>query len=402
MKKCTYCGKEYEDSATQCAIDAQPLTRAGQEDAAPPLLPRAALPPVLPVGVGELPPVINTFSELEKNVLAGGRFVIFQYCFSVVVMSFKRPSAIIYLPPGEDGAGAAVSNSMISLLVGWWGIPWGPIWTFWTVIKNACGGIDVTQAVLAEKVGVVRAAQVMAQRRVTFTASRGMKFFRAGLICLAALPLLFFVGSMLLAASQARSSHPGGRAAPGETQFRSANEHINGNQGFVGCGNSPKAVNIAVDFSNKMKKRRELMFEAAKPNRISVGTAGFVSCCELHDSQCAIIVNVPDLRRFSTEAKDSLGRLAWHTAQEALNQNGAARPGMKLAVGIRGVLLYDRVLLGNAVTNLEGADTSLFETITSSEPQQRLHPFFEKPASVPGFKDERENQTLRSAAQTNE
>lgn len=29
MKKCTYCGKEYLDEATVCAIDGEPLARIG-------------------------------------------------------------------------------------------------------------------------------------------------------------------------------------------------------------------------------------------------------------------------------------------------------------------------------------------------------------------------------------
>ena len=415
MKKCTYCGKEYGDVADKCAIDGQPLVGAGDSEVAPPLLRPQSVPPLLP-GAAAAPPMLNTFSELEQKVMAGGRFVVFQYCFSILVMSFKRSSDIIYLPPGEDGAGAAVSNSLISLIAGWWGIPWGPIWTIATVVKNADGGIEVTQALLAQQTGPARAAQIMARRRIVPARCRGLRNFRIGLVgAMVLLPLLamalFFFAALSgtsartnqgMAPEQARTSHPGGRAALGETQFRAANELINGNQGFVGCGNSPKAVDIAVDFSKKVKKRREFLFETARPSRISVGTADFVSCCELYDSQCAIIVNVPDLRQFNSEAKASLGSLVWHTAQEVLNQNGQARPGMKLAVGIRGVLLYDRVLIGNVVTNLDGADTGLLETITSSEPQQGLYPFFEKPTATMVSDGEKENPIPQSVTQTNQ
>jgi len=38
---------------------------------------------------------------------------------------------------------------LISLLVGWWGFPWGLIYTPMTLIQNLGGGKDVTREVLA-------------------------------------------------------------------------------------------------------------------------------------------------------------------------------------------------------------------------------------------------------------
>jgi hypothetical protein len=66
---------------------------------------------------------------------------------------------------GENGAGQAISYSLISLVAGWWGIPWGPIWTISTMITNAQGGKDLTLAVLTQRLGPARATQIMAQRR---------------------------------------------------------------------------------------------------------------------------------------------------------------------------------------------------------------------------------------------
>lgn len=37
--------------------------------------------------------------------------------------------------------------TFLSLVVGWWGIPWGPIYTIASVAKNFAGGGDVTDAV---------------------------------------------------------------------------------------------------------------------------------------------------------------------------------------------------------------------------------------------------------------
>ena len=39
--------------------------------------------------------------------------------------------------------------TLISLLAGWWGIPWGPIYTITSLVTNLRGGKDVTQHVIA-------------------------------------------------------------------------------------------------------------------------------------------------------------------------------------------------------------------------------------------------------------
>jgi len=90
-----------------------------------------------------------TVQQVSDAVAQGGRFVIYQYCFSVLVMSFKRGSDIHFVPAGESAAMKGASFTAISLLAGWWGIPWGPIWTLMTVFKNMGGGTDVTRQVMA-------------------------------------------------------------------------------------------------------------------------------------------------------------------------------------------------------------------------------------------------------------
>ncbi len=87
-------------------------------------------------------------SQVNEAVAKGGRFVIYQYCVSIVLMSYKRSSSIHFVPAGASAAGRGAQFTLISLLAGWWGIPWGPIWTLSTVFKNVGGGVDVTRAVL--------------------------------------------------------------------------------------------------------------------------------------------------------------------------------------------------------------------------------------------------------------
>ena len=86
--------------------------------------------------------------EMDFEIQRGAKFVLFQYCISVVVMTFRRPSDIYFLRAGENPLVKGLPFTLLSLVAGWWGIPWGPIYTIQSVYNNSRGGKDVTQAVV--------------------------------------------------------------------------------------------------------------------------------------------------------------------------------------------------------------------------------------------------------------
>lgn len=89
-----------------------------------------------------------TVADVEWGVRDGGKFVIYQYCFSILIMTFRRSSSIYYIPPRGNGFLKHLPFTLISLIVGWWGIPWGFIYTPWVIISNLSGGKDVTKEVM--------------------------------------------------------------------------------------------------------------------------------------------------------------------------------------------------------------------------------------------------------------
>lgn len=86
--------------------------------------------------------------QLQAELQRGAKFVIYQYCVSILIMSFKRNSPIYFIPAQEAASKRGFGFIGISLLAGWWGLPWGPIWTWRTVTSNMRGGIDVTKNVM--------------------------------------------------------------------------------------------------------------------------------------------------------------------------------------------------------------------------------------------------------------
>lgn len=86
--------------------------------------------------------------EVDFEIQRGARFVFFQYCISIVVLTFRRASDIYFLRQGESAVTKGLPFTLLSLVAGWWGIPWGPIYTIQSVYNNSRGGKDVTESVL--------------------------------------------------------------------------------------------------------------------------------------------------------------------------------------------------------------------------------------------------------------
>ncbi len=78
--------------------------------------------------------------ELEFEVQRGAKFVHFQYCISIIVLTFRRASDIYFIRQGENALVKGLPFTVLSLVAGWWGIPWGPIYTIQSVYNNSCGG----------------------------------------------------------------------------------------------------------------------------------------------------------------------------------------------------------------------------------------------------------------------
>ena len=89
-----------------------------------------------------------TIDEINAELQQGGKFVTYTWVVSIVVMTFKRPSKTIYFLKHDDHAiKFGWPYLLLSFFLGWWGIPWGPIYTI-QAIYNSFVGEDITNEVL--------------------------------------------------------------------------------------------------------------------------------------------------------------------------------------------------------------------------------------------------------------
>jgi len=82
--------------------------------------------------------------QLRFELQRGARIVCFYYCVSVLVMSFRRSSDAYFIPAGESAMSKSLPWTLLTLVAGWWGIPWGPIFSIQSLVVNFKGGKDIT------------------------------------------------------------------------------------------------------------------------------------------------------------------------------------------------------------------------------------------------------------------
>ena len=65
-----------------------------------------------------------TNEQVKHELSKGGKFVIYQYAVSLLVVSFKRSSDIYFVTSDRPFTGPRLGYTLLSLIAGWWGVPW--------------------------------------------------------------------------------------------------------------------------------------------------------------------------------------------------------------------------------------------------------------------------------------
>lgn len=76
---------------------------------------------------------IKSIPQLQQELQQGAKFVMYQYCISLLVVSFKRWSMVYFINHKESASRKGLPFTLLTLVMGWWGLPWGPIYTVQTL-----------------------------------------------------------------------------------------------------------------------------------------------------------------------------------------------------------------------------------------------------------------------------
>jgi hypothetical protein len=92
--------------------------------------------------------VLHKGAEYRGAIITGESVLTkYETALSFLVVSLRVPSRY-YIVNAETGRGVAAFYTTLSLLFGWWGIPWGPIYTVRSIVSNGDGGKKISVAEL--------------------------------------------------------------------------------------------------------------------------------------------------------------------------------------------------------------------------------------------------------------
>ena len=294
--------------------------------------------------------------QVLEEIGRGGRFVVFLYAISLLIITFRRSTSVRFVRAGETVGADAWGPTLLTLVTGWWGIPWGPIYSVQSIFQNAMGGKDVTEALLAPLVGTERAKAAL-RLRPKPKAGLGLWSLRAMLL---AIPCAV-TGMLSLGAWVETQREREVRQLPGYGAGQNACAHLDGRAD----GNSPDARAAAVgmkavfDSSFKMEGRDG----KAKPSK------PFGVWCEFHGTDSVVLVQWDHFRRVPKSDRAELDAMLWQTACMAADSAGT---GSLLTVGIKGQFQWDGAYIGKLPEPGKIAEAKPEQIITGIEVEGRL------------------------------
>ena len=163
-------------------------------------------------------------------------------------------------------------------------------------------------------------------------------------------------------------------SSPASKAFDDANRLISKYEQTEAFGNHEQAQEMAQEFAQLVKEGRAAGIESSRPSSASLSKGNFLTYCQLSGDKCAFLVHVPDLRHFTPEAKEWVGKLCWAVARSVCMKTQPAPKN--LSVGIRGAFLYDRILTGVLASDNPSPDAGLSLTRKGDDSKEALYPYF--------------------------
>ncbi len=106
-------------------------------------------------------------ADLQQQAEKGARFVYYAFTISLLVITIRRTSGVYMIRGGESQRSKGLPFTLVSLLFGWWGIPYGPKYTIESIRTNLKGGKDVTDEVMATVAGHILFQEAQQVKKAT-------------------------------------------------------------------------------------------------------------------------------------------------------------------------------------------------------------------------------------------
>ena len=89
-------------------------------------------------------PAQMSTTQLAAAAAQGCRLVTYEYCISLIIVTWRRQSRVYLLAPDQLGLWEAAPYLLLTMFLGWWGLPWGLIYTPLALLTHLAGGRDAS------------------------------------------------------------------------------------------------------------------------------------------------------------------------------------------------------------------------------------------------------------------
>jgi hypothetical protein len=118
------------------------------------------IPSPLPADEASAPQ--SSIANVVDFVMAGNRFVTIPYVFSMLVLTFRRNMGGVHtVRTGHWPIGQMVQAAIVTSWFGWWGFPFGIIYSILSCYYLFRGGRDATKEILEKTVGREEANRIL-------------------------------------------------------------------------------------------------------------------------------------------------------------------------------------------------------------------------------------------------
>lgn len=93
----------------------------------------------------------------NKSITKDSKVIQYQFCFSLIFISFTFPTRFL-LESDDSRKFHNAAACLFTFLFGWWGVPWGPLYSIQSIYRNLKGGSTQTVESLLESRKLVTGA----------------------------------------------------------------------------------------------------------------------------------------------------------------------------------------------------------------------------------------------------
>lgn len=185
---------------------------------------------------------------------------------------------------------------------------------------------------------------------------------------------LFVLFCVIVALLDDGERPPSGKPVDPAVTLEQAESNIVSDLSGVAYSNSEEGKKLAENFGALFKKAALEGTDAIKDRH------EFITHCQLNENSALFLVHVPKLRKFDDESKERFCEIAWVIAHAVL-ADAEFPEGAKLAVGVKGIALYQNIYFGNysAANPLKEAEG----VVSKSTETSALEEFFEAVPTAP-------------------